>query len=117
MACHQAVVMPALSRHSSRYIDTFTHYHQQNSVDYCRAMDGFSCVCHPVSHAGTPASSQPYTCYVCSATATSRKNYIAHLQVSAVSLLFVQLHCNQQDNLHCPLESQIHLLQLHLIIG
>ena len=74
-------------------------------------------VISPVSHAGTPASSQPYTCYVCSATATSRKNYIAHLQVSAVSLLYVQLHCNQQDNLHCPLESQIHLLQLHLIIG
>lgn len=37
-------------------------------------------VISPVSHAGTPGSSQPYTCYVCSATATSRKNYIAHLQ-------------------------------------
>ena len=29
-------------------------------------------VISPVSHAGTPGSSQPYTCYVCSATATSR---------------------------------------------
>ena len=34
------------------------------------------------AHAASPGSNQPYTCYVCNATATSRKNYIAHLQVS-----------------------------------
>ena len=36
------------------------------------------------AHAASPGSNQPYTCYVCNATATSRKNYIAHLQVSCL---------------------------------
>jgi len=36
----------------------------------------------PSTYAATPGSNQPYTCFVCNATATSKKNYIAHLQVS-----------------------------------
>lgn len=35
----------------------------------------------PMMHADSPGSNQPYTCYICNATATSRKNYVAHLQV------------------------------------
>ncbi|KAL0039591.1 hypothetical protein WJX77_002835 [Trebouxia sp. C0004] len=34
----------------------------------------------PSTYAATPGSNQPYTCFVCNATATSKKNYIAHLQ-------------------------------------
>ena len=36
----------------------------------------------PSTYAAMPGSNQPYTCFVCNATATSKKNYIAHLQVS-----------------------------------
>ncbi|DBB17253.1 TPA: hypothetical protein ACH3X3_014305 [Trebouxia sp. C0006] len=34
----------------------------------------------PSTYAATPGSNQPYTCFVCNAIATSKKNYIAHLQ-------------------------------------
>ena len=39
-------------------------------------------VATPATYAAMPGSNQPYTCFVCNATATSKKNYIAHLQVS-----------------------------------
>lgn len=40
----------------------------------------------PSTYAATPGSNQPYTCFVCNAIATSKKNYIAHLQVSLHAL-------------------------------
>ncbi len=45
----------------------------------------------PSTYAATPGSNQPYTCFVCNATATSQKNYIAHLQVSLHALHAVLL--------------------------
>ena len=79
-------------------------------------------VISPVSHAGTPGSSQPYTCYVCSATATSRKNYIAHLQVSSVFLIHLQSQCNHHQLqvtpvflLHLQCQYNHHHLQVNFV--
>lgn len=45
-----------------------------------------------LAYAASPGSNQPYTCYVCNATATSRKNYIAHLQVTMLLSPAFQQH-------------------------
>lgn len=53
------------------------------------------------AHAASPGSNQPYTCYVCNATATSRKNYIAHLQVSyTCSVCFTNAACRKNCMAH-----------------